>query len=73
VDRRKDGQIHVTSFLAECEVPLLLVLTILPLSLGAAFRVTVLIEIIAFSTVAAGTRVLLFRDDGVMLRFLLWW
>jgi hypothetical protein len=64
VDRRKDGQIHVMS---------LLVLTILPLPLGAAFRVTVLIEIISFSAVAADTGVLLFRVDGDMLRFLLWW
>jgi len=64
VDRRKDGQIHGMS---------LLVLTILPLPLGAAFRVTVLIEIIAFSDVATGARVLLFRVDGFMVRFLLWW
>jgi hypothetical protein len=51
----------------------LLVLTILPLPLGAAFRVTVLVEIIAFNAVAAGTSVLLFRLDGVMVRSLLWW
>ena len=62
--RRKDGEIHVTS---------LPVLTILPLPLGAALRVTVLIEIVAFYAVATGTSVLLIRVGGVMVRFLLWW